>query len=189
LKTIHTTRTEGLYPRMVGQDAWAHLSEPVKRLHKGTMQGVGRFTIRRGENGAARLLARLMRLPSAGTDVPVCLAVTTHARGERWARTFGADAPLVTEQWPGAGGALIERIGPTEVRYRLEVAGGALYYRHTGTALRLGPIRLPLPRSFAPRISARESALPEEKLTHISVEVSYPLIGRLISYKGFIEIK
>lgn len=174
---------------MVGQDAWANLSEPVRRLHQGTVQGVGRFTIRRGESIAARAVARLMRLPSAGTDVPVRLAVTTHARGERWARTFGTDTPLVTEQWEGADALIIERIGPTEVRYRLEVAGGALYYRHRGTALRLGPIRLPVPSWLAPRIAARESALTDETSTHISVEVSHPLTGRLISYKGFIEIK
>lgn len=190
MKTNQTTTEEAtLYPRLVGRDAWANLSEPVKRLHKGTVQGVGRFTVRRGESIGARLLARLMRLPSAGTDIPVRLAITQHARGERWARTFGADTPLVTEQWPGAGGPLIERIGPAEVRYRLEVAGGALYYRHTGTALRLGPIRLPIPRWLAPRIAARESALTDENSTHISVEVSHPLVGRLISYKGFIEIK
>gem|GEM_PF-655964 len=189
LKTIQTTQTETLYMRMVGQDAWANLSEPVKRLHKGTVRATGRFTIRRGESIAARVVARLMRLPSAGVDVPVRLAVTAHARGERWARTFGTDTPLVTEQWAGADGEIVERIGPTEVRYRLEVAGGALYYRHTGTALRLGPIRLPLPRMFAPRIAARESALTNENSTHISVEVSHPLLGRLISYKGFIEIK
>jgi hypothetical protein len=189
LKKIQATQTETLYTRMVGQDAWANLSEPVRRLHKGTVQGVGRFTIRRGGSVAARAVARLMRLPSAGVDVPVRLAVTTHARGERWARTFGTDTPLVTEQWAGAAGQIIERIGPTEVSYRLEVAGGALYYRHTGTALRLGPIRLPVPRWLAPRISARESALTNENSTHISVEVSHPLVGRLISYKGFIEIK
>lgn len=189
MKKIQTTHKETLYTRMVGQDGWANLSEPVRRLHQGHLQGAGRFTIRRGESSVARAIARLMRLPSAGTDVPVHLEVTTHARGERWARTFGTDTPLVTEQWAGADGQLIERIGPTEVRYRLEVAGGALYYRHAGTVLRLGPIRLPLPRSFAPRIAARESALTNENSTHISVEVSHPLVGRLISYKGFIEIK
>jgi hypothetical protein len=114
--------------------------------------------------------------------------VRTHERGERWARTFGTDRALVTEQWAGADGQLVERIGPTEVCHRLEVAGGALYYRHTGTALRLGPIRLPLPRSFAPRIAARESATGDEPSTHIFVEVSHPLVGLLISYEGFIKV-
>ena len=189
MKKIQTTQTETLYTRMAGQDAWANLGEPVKRLHKGNVRATGRFTVRRGGSIAARALARLMRLPSAGADVPVRLSVTAHARGERWARTFGTDTTLVTEQWAGVDGQLIERIGPTEVRYRLEVAGGALYYRHMGTALRLGPIRLPLPRSFAPRIAARESALTDENSTHISIEVSHPLTGRLISYKGFINIR
>jgi hypothetical protein len=129
-----------------------------------------------------------MRLPPAGTDVPVQLVVTPHEHGERWHRTFG-QTPFITEQRAGDRGLMIERIGPTEVRYQLEVAGGALYYRHTGTALRLGPIRLPLPRWLAPHITARESAMPDEKSTHINVKVTLPLIGLLVSYRGHIEIK
>jgi hypothetical protein len=153
----------------------------------GTLRGAGWFTIRHGERGPSRLLARLMRLPSAGNDVPVKLVVTPHERGEQWHRTFGP-TPFITEQ-RAVEGLMVERIGPTEVRYRLEVAGGALYYRHTGTALRLGPIRLPLPHWLAPHLTARESAMPDEKSTHISVKVTLPLIGLLISYKGYIEIQ
>jgi hypothetical protein len=114
--------------------------------------------------------------------------VTPTERGERWHRTFGA-SPIISEQSAGVDGLMIERMGMTEVRYRLEVAGGALYYRQAGTALRLGPIRLPLPRWLAPQIAARESAMPDEKSTHISVKVTLPLVGLLVSYKGYIEIK
>lgn len=188
LKTIQTAQAKTLYPRLVGP-GWANLGEPVRRLHMGTstLRGSGKFTIRQGERGPARLLARLMRLPSTGIDVPVKLVVTPHEDGERWDRTFG-QTPFVTEQRAGEG-FMIERIGPTEVSYHLEVAGGALYYRHTGTALRVGPIRLPFPRWLAPHITARESAMPDEKSTHISVKVTLPLIGLLVSYKGYIEIK
>jgi hypothetical protein len=188
LKAIQTAQAKTLYPRIVGP-GWAHLGEPVQRLHTGTstLYGAGKFTVRRGESGPARLLAGLMRLPSAGNDVHVKLVITPHESGERWHRTFGP-VPFITEQRAGEDGLMLERIGPTEVRYRLEVAGGALYYRHTGTALRLGPIRLPLPRWLAPHITARESAMPDEKSTHISVKVTLPLIGLLVSYKGYIEI-
>jgi Domain of unknown function (DUF4166) len=190
LKTLPTTHPNAsLYPRIVGTTAWANLSEPVQRLHAGTLSGAGRFTVRHGERGLARLLIKFMRLPEAGVEIPVRLSITTDAAGERWQRTFGVGAPFVTEQRAGdASGLMIERIGPTEVLYRLEIAGGALFYRHTGTALRLGPLRLPLPRLLAPRIAARESAI-DEKSTHISVEVTLPLVGRLISYKGFIEVR
>jgi len=190
LKTLPTAQPPAsLYPRIVGPPAWANLSEPVQRLHTGALAGAGKFTVRHGERGLARLLIKFMRLPEAGVDIPVRLSVTTHESGERWQRTFGASEPFITEQRAGdASGLMIERIGPTEVRYRLEIAGGALFYRHTGTALCLGPIRLPLPRWLAPRIVARESAI-DEKSTHISVEVTLPLMGRLISYKGFIEVR
>jgi hypothetical protein len=134
-------------------------------------------------------MARLMHLPEAGVDIPVRLSVNADAYGERWHRTFGAGGtPFVTEQRAGESGLMIERIGWTEIRYRLEIAGGALFYRQMGTVLCMGALRLPLPRWLAPRIAARESAI-DEKLTHISVEVTLPLVGRLISYKGFIEPK
>lgn len=181
---------KALYPSMVGPQ-WAHLGEPVQRLHMATTSALhasGRFTVRHGDRGPARLLARLLGLPAPGSDVAVKLVVTPHARGERWERAFGA-SPLVSEQRAGEGGLMIERLGPTEVRYRLEVAGGALFYRQVGTALRLGPIGLPLPRWLAPQIVARESAMPDEKSTHISVKVSLPLLGLLVSYKGSVEIE
>jgi hypothetical protein len=128
-------------------------------------------------------------LPAAGADVPVKLVVTPHVQGERWARTFGA-TPFVTEQSAaGDGATLVERIGPTEVNYNLEIAGGALYYRQVAAYLRLGPLRLPLPRWLAPHIAARESPMPDEKSTHISVKVTLPAIGLLVSYKGYIEIE
>ena len=178
-------QTASLYPRIVGP-AWANLSEPVQRLHAGALQATGKFTVRHGERGPARLLIKLLRLPAAGVDIPVKLLVTTQSSGERWERTFGGGTPFVTEQRAGESGLMIERIGRAEIRYRLEIAGGALFYRQTGTKLCLGPLRLPLPRWLAPRIAARESAI-DEKSTHISVEVTLPVIGRLISYKGFIK--
>lgn len=188
--TIQTKQPKTLYAGLVGPQ-WANLAEPVRRLHTraSTLHGSGRFTVRHGERSAARWLARLLRLPAAGADVPVKLVVTPHAQGERWARTFGA-TPFVTEQSAaGDGATLVERIGPTEVKYNLEIAGGALYYRQIAAYLRLGPLSLPLPRWLAPHIAARESAMPDEKSTHISVKVTLPAIGLLVSYKGYIEIK
>jgi hypothetical protein len=167
------------------------MGEPVQRLHTttvGALHASGRFTVRHGDRALARLLARLLGLPAAGADVPVKLVVTPHARGERWERAFGASR-LVSEQRAGEGGLIVERMGPTEVRYKLEVAGGALFYRQAGVALRLGPIALSLPRWLAPQIVARESAMPDEKSAHISVKVSLPLLGLLVSYKGSIEIE
>jgi Domain of unknown function (DUF4166) len=189
LKTIQTAQAKALYPSLVGEQ-WAHLGEPVQRLHMttGKLLGAGRFTVRHGDRAPARLLARLLGLPAAGTDVHVRLVVTPHEHGERWHRTFGA-SPIVSEQSAGKSGLMVERLGLTEVRYRLEVAGGALFYRQMATALRLGPIRLPLPRRLAPQIVARESAMPDEKGIHISVKVTLPVVGLLVSYKGYIELQ
>ena len=98
-------------------------------------------------------------------------------------RTF-AGRPLVSFQRNQPEGVLAEHIGPLEIRFRLEVSAGALTYRPGGAALRLGPLRLPLPSWLAPRVSAREKAVGDPNRTHVWVEVSVPLLGLLVAYEG-----
>jgi hypothetical protein len=81
-------------------------------------------------------------------------------------------------------GLLAEDIGPLEVRFRLEVQGGALVYHPGGVSLRLGPLRIPLPRCCAPQITAWEKPTDARDRTQIAVEVNLPLLGLLLAYEG-----
>jgi hypothetical protein len=87
----------------------------------------------------------------------VVLVVTPSTGAERWDRTIGSIA-LITTQAEGRGKHLVERFGPVELTFRLGAIDGAMVFSQTGAALRLGPLRLPLPRQLAPRVSARASA-------------------------------
>ena len=184
MKSARTQPSVALYPRIVGT-AWADLSEPVQQFHLFQKQwrGTGLFTIRHGSGVLARLLVWLMRLPAEGDDVPVELVVDANENGEQWNRKF-AGRPFITKQSERAGGFMAERIGLTEILYRLTVKDRALCYEQVSAALRLGRLRLPLPRLFAPKIAAREWAAPDGRGVYVSVEVRAPLAGLLIHYQG-----
>jgi len=90
---------------------------------------------------------------------------------------FG-DWPLVSRQTTD-GDVVVERFGPVEVRFRLEVIDGALRYRLVGSRLRVGPLAFPLPL----RASASERARGASTID-VAVAVSAPMLGRLVAYEG-----
>ncbi len=186
-ETTDATTRAGLYERLVGA-GWERLDEAVRRFHPtgASLRAAGTFAVRRGRGRLSGLLARLMSLPESGEAVPLLLRVTPRAGGERWRRSF-AGRDFVTEQDAGARSLLVERAGPVEMLFRLKVEGGALVYGHAGTALRAGPLRVPLPRRLAPRVEASERAGAGGRGVRVSVCVTAPLVGPLIRYEGSVK--
>jgi Domain of unknown function (DUF4166) len=131
------------------------------------------------------MLIWLMRLPAAGEQVPTQLVVDANENGEQWNRTF-AGRPFITKQSAHVDGLMAERIGLTEILYRLNVVDHALCYDQTKASLRIGALRIPLPRWLSPNIAAREWAVADDKNVHVSVSVTAPLAGLLINYQGHI---
>ena len=192
-----------LYARLLGS-SWLQLAEPVRFVHsrETTARAHGRLRIQHGRSLAARILARLLRLPRPADAAETRLVVTSHAGGERWLRTF-ADRRLDTRQYragrpgaggPGAGGPetgegeLAERIGLLEFRFRLEASQGSLVFRQVGAALLLGSLRLRLPAASAPRVDAREDPAGARQI-RIHVRVALPAVGALLTYEGTMNIE
>jgi hypothetical protein len=185
-ETTDATTRVGLYERLVGA-GWERLDEAVRRFHPtgASLRAAGTFAVRRGRGRLSGLLARLMSLPESGEAVPLLLRVTRHAGGERWRRSF-AGRDFVTEQRGHAGSLLAERAGPVEMLFRLTEEGGALVYAQEGMALRAGRLRVPLPRRLAPRVEASERAGEGGRGVRVSVRVTAPLAGLVISYEGLV---
>ena len=134
----------------------------------------------------ARTMGRLARLPAAAEAVDVRLQVTAQEEGEEWRRTF-AGRSLVSMQSARGAGLLVERLGIVEMPLRLEVVRGALSYKTVSAALRLGFLRVPLPYWLSPYVTAWEKSVSDTNQIHVSVDVTLPLLGRLIAYDGILS--
>ena len=76
---------------------------------------------------------------------------------------------------------MCERFGPLIMDLRLTPEAARLVYEVQGW--RLGP--LPLPRALGPRTRAHEEVDAEGRFV-FDVEISAPLIGRLVRYRGWL---
>jgi hypothetical protein len=176
-----------LYREVLGP-AWDGLGAALRRLHAGDrpVLGVGSGRIEAGETRALRLLGRLLGFPAAADSAAIRLEILPEAGGERWRRRFGA---VPVESWEErAGDLLAERFRGVELRFRLRAEGAGMVFEQTAAALRLGPLRLPLPARLAPRVEARDDPGPGPAEVRFAVAIS--LFGRrLLRYAGAVHVE
>lgn len=182
-----TTETEvsrgALFARALGL-AFETLPEPIRALHETPGRSVwrGRAMTEGATSPLAALVARIVGFPGEQTD---CEAeVRIDAEGDRsiWWRRIGGRSFSSVLSRPAEGGRVVERFGPLSFRLRLVPEGEWLTYIVEGW--RMGPI--PLPRALAPRTRTHERIDAEERFV-FDVEISAPLIGRLVRYCGWLE--
>jgi len=184
-----------LYPRLRGAN-WDALDARLKHFHwiTGTRHGSGRFEIRYGQARLARSLARLLRLPQEGRDVPTTLAIRREhipnreiGDAEKWERTFGS-RKLCSLQYACRQKFLVECFGILEMRFLLDACDRALLFHPVGTALAIGPLRLRLPLRLSLQVHARVAGLegPPNRLG-VTVSVAAPWVGLILSYEGYLE--
>jgi hypothetical protein len=177
-----------LYPRLLGA-AWQALEPAVQRAHTAEVltHAEGTFQVSRAPGRVMGRILDLARVPPSSSAASVRLVVHQSGRVERWERSFGGRL-LVTLQWEAPGGLLAEQAGVLEFRFRLAVKHGALVFRQEGFALRLGPLRLPLPEWLAIKVACREGPAsgPDglSDQTMVDVRVTGPTGGLLFAYRG-----
>jgi hypothetical protein len=84
-------------------------------------------------------------------------------------------------------GRVLDQLGePTTlvVAFEVFVDGDALALRSTRVGIRLGRVRLRLPKFLAPIVRLRESAEKQAGRQRVSLTVDLPVIGRLYEYEG-----
>jgi len=175
-----------LYRRMLG-DAWDRLPPPIRIMHNvsAALTAEGVASIERGPSLLASLVARLMRFPPAGRDVPLTVTFCVRGGQEHWRRTFG-NATFASVQQEGRGRferLLCERFGPITVGMALVVEDDRLRL----VVRRWSVLGLPLPRAWAARGDVHESAQDERFNFH--VEICHPLLGLIVRYRGWLKPK
>lgn len=182
LATEAITERGALFARVIGP-AFESLPEAIRALHETPGQSVwrGRAATEGATGPLAALVAWLVGFPAAQAD---CEAeVRIEADGERsiWRRRIGGQTFVSVLSRPGEDGRIDEQFGPLSFRLCLTPEGDRLIYSVEGW--RLGPILLP--RAVAPRTRTHERLDAEGRFV-FDVEISAPLIGRLVRYCGWL---
>ncbi len=157
----------------------------VASFHLGTatVRGSGTFVVRWGRRSAARLLARLLRLPGEGHAVPVRVEVERAGDHEVWRRCF-AGRSHVTRQLR-RGRIHTERIGALQIRYHVRTSPTEVRYVQERASLGVPGFAVPLPRRLSPRISASAEGSGGDRF-FVAVTVRAPFVGSLLSYAGYV---
>jgi Domain of unknown function (DUF4166) len=171
---------------MAGVDAIGRARHWVFRFHLGdvSVRGIGSFEVHRAPTRVAWLLCGLLRVPRSGTGVPVRVAILRRADWEVWMRVIGG-RHYVSRQLRRAG-RVLERMGPLELEFVVAMDGDGIRYDQTNAALRLGALRVAIPRVAAPSVRARADARDERRF-FVRVDVDGPRAFPLFSYWGLIE--
>ena len=173
-----------LHARILGT-AWQSVPAVVRAVHgagpKLTISGTASIT--RGRGVLARMLAWIMRFPSAGENVPVSVTFERHGNQDKWTRDFGGQ---VFSSAFTAGSGRFEHL--LCERFGLLVFGMALIPE--GDRLNLVTRRwsffgIPLPRGLAPRGDSCEYE--KDNRFCFDVEICLPLAGFVIRYQGYLE--
>ncbi|WP_292062474.1 SDR family oxidoreductase [Brevundimonas sp. UBA7664] len=181
LATETAVERGAIHARAIGP-AFDALPAAIRELHETPGRSLWRGeAMTEGASGPlAALVAGIVGFPKAQA---ACAAeVAIEADGERsvWRRRIGGHRFASVLSHPG-GGRVRERFGPVSMDLSLTPEGGRLVYRVEGW--RLGPV--PLPRALGPSTRAHEEVDAEGRFV-FDVEISLPLIGRLVRYRGWL---
>ncbi|MEQ1943049.1 DUF4166 domain-containing protein [Mesorhizobium sp. VNQ89] len=173
-----------LYRKVLGT-AFSALPPRLQQLHDSTepRQWRGFAEVRRGRGPLAALAAAFVGFPKAAARVPVTVAFTPENDAERWTRTFDGKS-FSSLQWAGTGRnehLLMERFGIATFALALVVQEGRLFL----VPRRWSVLGIPMPRFLLPGGSTFEAE--EDGQFCFNVEISMPLIGLIVAYKGRLE--
>lgn len=166
--------------RLVLGDRFDALAPVLRSFHADGGEARGQFDVQVGEGVLRRGLARFFRLPRAGANQPVRLAVVAGGGRQHWRRTIG-QCRFHSEQWAEES-SLVERVGPFRFRFRLAVDDGALRFEQQSATL----LGLPLPRFASPFVTATVRAVGPASW-HVVVEITCGSFGIITRYSGSME--
>jgi len=174
-----------LYHWLLGEAA-RRLPPVIYRMHTTAPRvvAVGTGTVTRGTNVVTRFLADLHHMPAGGRDRPLTVTFEAVEDGERIMRSY-PDTTLITHQSAGglAGSFLLaERFGPFVLSIRLSAGEEGIDFALIGVRWH----GMKLPRPAWPRLQASERA--DGEIYRFHVRIDLPLLGRLIEYRGTLQI-
>ena len=173
--------TPALFPMLLGSE-WDALDEPVRRMHGDAprLRARGEADVGGATNIAARLLRRVIGLPVPGTQRPLEFSIEHEGAREVWKRSFAGST--MRSVLDSADSHLREQLGPMAFLFDLHRDGNAIDWKLRSTRM----LGIPLPRWMSGEVLSRSGS--RDGRYTFDVDVQMPLIGTLVSYRGWLEI-
>jgi len=181
VKSLSFRGEKPLFRRVMGE-AFDRLPEVTRRLHRGrpAIIAIGEAEVTPAANPLGRLAA--CGLPQVSGRQPVRVIIESRDGREHWTRFFGEK--LMRSIMSAAPGGLVEEaFGPFSLRMRLVVKPGGLDMERVSGRL----WGVPLPGFLLPKVTATER-VDDFRRHAFDVEIAAPLLGRLLHYKGWLEV-
>lgn len=162
------------------------LPPTVRALHDraGLHRYRGKIEVERGHGVMSRLCAWATRLPVEGRGT-LEVEIDSAPNREYWARIF-AGRTMRSRLW-AHDAMLCERLGLVKFGFRLDVeplgAGHAVVWR----VANVRALGLPLPRRWFDGVGAREYE--RDRRYRFDVFATLPWIGRLVHYRGWLDVE
>ena len=175
--------TTALFRTLLAPTDWSQLAPAVQRMHAegSVVQASGEADVDGETHVATRLLRHLLSLPEPGPAQPITITIERHPTHERWSRQFLRGRMCSTLR-AGNDGLLHERLGPATLRFALRRDGDAIDWQLRGVRL----LGLPLPRALCGTVLSRSGV--RDRRYAFDIDVRLPLLGRLVAYRGWLEI-
>jgi hypothetical protein len=177
---IAVMRSEALFPSRLGA-AFGQLDPHLQWVHGGESRDlVGSVTVERGTSLVAKVLGALTSLPPVLNNAPIRIRMDVAGGNERWIRTY-AGAHVMSSTLYKDGGALVERVGPVALTFRI-------IERDTGMDWQLQKVSMlgiPLPATWF-EISARVDM--QQGRYHFLIDSALRGIGRIVRYEGLMDV-
>jgi hypothetical protein len=183
------SQSQALFQRLF-KDHFVRLPDPWQTFHTaiGEHQFDGEAEVLRGSNFITTFLAFLLRLPPA-SEVPVKLVIQKKREGETWARHFGdhffQTYLFLGEETKNSDGQFLlrERFGPFCFGIALTAHSETVEWRID----RWWFFGVPLPKFLAP-LSQTKEFIDDKGRYAFDIDLSVPLFGRLIAYRGWLNV-
>ncbi|MBD8874326.1 DUF4166 domain-containing protein [Rhodanobacter sp. DHB23] len=175
--------TTALFRTLLPPADWPQLAPTVQRMHAEgrIVQASGEADVAGETHLPARLLRRLLTLPEPGAGQAITVTIERHPTHERWSRHF-LRSQMHSTLRAGHDGQLHERLGPVTLHFALHRDGDAIEWQLQGVRL----LGMPLPRALCGTVLSR-SGMRDGRYA-FDIDTRLPGIGRLIAYRGWLEI-
>ena len=179
----HMETSDALFPALLKQ-TWHDLPRSVRAMHGSAPRILARGKADVDGDGNAILctLRYLLKLPFPGPEQAVEVCIERQGHHETWIRRFARGQMQSTLRHDATATHLLEQLGPVTLRFALQPDSYGVAWRLNGARV----FGIPVPRSWLGTVLSHSGE--RDGRYAFTVDAQLPWIGRLVAYRGWLEI-